>query len=303
MPASKVDLKVRDFRLGVADMMRSSQVIVAGEVIDRRVLSVHLPGGEYSGSEWWTSRYMIRKEVCLEGWCPPNIFPLYRIDCARNCPGDQGTGTLHAGTRRVFLLVQEGTILRSMVDLRESEARICTGRHDRVPAGVDLPHRISALLLTPGHDFSPDDFAGCLSSSRYESVELVGFADTFSAIRPFLQSSSKHLRDQACLELAGYLFDVNGCLQATVNAPSATTEERLIARQRLNGLAESKKQLLKWIESGSVIWLRATARSDTPDGVFDLLRVLAQHEDQRVRAYACKVGVTMFPSRPLSECH
>ena len=103
--------------------------------------------------------------------------------------------------------------------------------------------------------------------------------------------------------IAEYLFDVNGCLQATVNDPSATTEERLISRQRLNRLAESKKQLLKWIESGSVIWLRASAHSDTPDGIFDLLRVLAQHEDKRVRAKACKVGTTMFPSRPLSECH
>ena len=98
---------------------------------------------------------------------------------------------LDTGNRRVFFLVHEGEILRSTVDLRESEARICTGRHDRLPAGLDLPHKISTLLLTPGDDFAPDRLAECLFHSRYDSLELVGNADTLSAIRPFLQSSSK----------------------------------------------------------------------------------------------------------------
>lgn len=302
-PDAKIDLKVRDVRLGIAELMRTSQVIVSGEVIDRKVLSVGSPTAEYSGSEWSTSRYMIRRDLCLKGWCPPSNFPLYRIDCYRNCPGDQGTGSLEPGNRRVFFLMNEGEILRSTVDLRQSEAIICTGRHDRLPAGLDLPHQISTLLLSPGDGFSPDHLADCLFHSRYDSMELVGYADTLSAIRPFLKSSSRRLRDQSCLVLAEYYFDVEGCLQATVNDLSAPAERKLIARQRLDALAGSKRDLLEWIASPSDIYLRARASWDTPDGVFDLLRVLAQHEDQRIRANACKVGATMFPSKPLPECH
>jgi len=43
-PASKVNLKVRDFRLGIAEVMSTSQVIVSGEVIDRRSSRSGRPG-------------------------------------------------------------------------------------------------------------------------------------------------------------------------------------------------------------------------------------------------------------------
>lgn len=106
--------------------------------------------------------------------------------------------------RSIFFLRRESGTWRVTEDYWKNRLWIFSGRHsDDLIRGKNVAEAIPLILLTPGDNFSPEDFASLgLVWATGPSMELVGEEATHSLIRPLLTHPDLYLRCKVCTMLA-----------------------------------------------------------------------------------------------------
>jgi hypothetical protein len=229
----------------------------------------------------------IRPDAVFKGSTSPKTLSFYRYDCVANCR-DRYAYQLQPGYRYIFLLVAEGTLNRSTQDVHASFFPVAhTGQLSVMQGGV--LHSLARAVLQPGNDADAMDFANTLFIRRAISNDLVGREQTIYLLKPLLHSTSQDLRRETCFALAEAMHDYEGCLARLVADTSLTETQRNRVKKRLVALTTLQGQLHSVFLTDPVRWLEATAGTEDPRDIHDLLRVLMQHPDSAVREQAVRM--------------
>lgn len=300
IPISSVKAEYPKGLLPLADTILIGTVIASDW--EGAVLAVSTPDtGPFKAR---LQKLTVHVENTLRGIIAPGKeIVFYRYDCYEDCRLVAYRSFAPVGSRRIFFLRSDGGVLRSAVDIAESEIPVYSGQHSNdAHAPAQLEQQIAHLLLTPGSNFHADVFARGLFDTRYVSEVLIGHSGTLELVKPLLENRAQSIRIQACLVLAEFQFDYNGCLKKIISDP-ATPEARLRAVKGLQGIEESQRQLKSYFLSDDPTrWLRSTASSESPADILDLLKILAQNIDTAVQQKACDLILKSFPNEYRRNC-
>ena len=129
---------------------------------------------------------------------------------------------LDPGKRYIVSLRREGSVLRSFADATQLCIWVHSGYHNQKDLPVDLgPARtIAYMLLTPGADCDLKEFAQFLAFPDYDYREPAYLNERLKELQ---LSSSRMLRDAACLTTARVFGFRPGCLRWCLGSPDGGT--------------------------------------------------------------------------------
>lgn len=135
---------------------------------------------------------------------------------------------LDPGKRYIVSLRREGGMLRSFADGTQLRIWVHSGYHNQKDLPVDLgPARtIAYILLTPGADCDLKEFAQFLAFPDYDYREPAYLNERLKDLQ---LSSSRMLREAACLTTARVFGFRPGCLRQCLYSPDGSTRSAAAA--------------------------------------------------------------------------
>ena len=194
----------------------------------------------------------------------------------------------------------DGT-LRASFDVTVSRVPIVSGTHDlSTVSSRPLNDQITYLMLTPGNNVSPDDFAESLTKQALDVEPLIGQAGTLELLKPLLTNPSERIRASACLTVAQVFTGQSKCLADLPSGTLGLSPQRV---QRLKAENQRRDALLREsLEKGNMQDLTLNGVSNNAGGLCDYLRALTEHQDPEIAKLASGVLEKRFPDSARSGC-
>lgn len=186
------------------------------------------------------------------------------------------------GERALHYLVKENDGFRYVTDVIRSTTLVSSGTHpgSMIPGNTGAEVKIARILLTPGEDCDPAEFASGLGAAVQHSLELVGFTGTLPLMQALLQDPDVRIIEGACDEMYKQpFFGQESCIDK-LKGRAGMSDPRL--KQLREGRIMATSHFKNAFREDPIRTAKEYSVLSGTNGIADFLHLIALHPDTQI---------------------
>ena len=281
------------------DWRERAPIVVVASVDENRIIAKHVEASRYQGLFLDLHVVRCKRENSLKGGLTgPELTFFYfadgRYSDSKSYRRSKSLFQATPGSRYLFFLTRDRSVLRSIGDVGEYQVLVATGTHpESATTGGDTGRLVSQVLLTPGNGADLDLMVKRLYD--YSAIaDIWGSRPLSVQLLRHLASHAEPLRFAAGGVLVERYHGQEDCLQALVDDPNESSQFRQEAMRELKEQGASRQRFLESVKDPATETYLNCNR-DSRRRVREEFETMLLGTDVLVRERACTALKRYFP--------